>query len=123
MNWLEIWGFITGAVCVGLQVKQNIWNWPIGIANNVLYVIVFWQSGLFADCGLQVLYIVISIYGFLELAARRGAAHAAEDNASDARARELDRISHNLKCLGDRVAPEDTDHQHCALGRWQPRRP
>jgi nicotinamide mononucleotide transporter len=64
MNWLEIWGFITGAVCVGLQVKQNIWNWPIGIANNVLYVIVFWHSGLFADCGLQVLYIIISIYGF-----------------------------------------------------------
>jgi nicotinamide mononucleotide transporter len=64
MNWLETWGFITGAVCVGLQVKQNIWNWPIGIANNVLYVVVFWRSGLFADCGLQVVYIIISIYGF-----------------------------------------------------------
>jgi nicotinamide mononucleotide transporter len=64
MNWLEVWGFITGAACVGLQVKQNIWNWPIGIANNVLYVIVFWQSGLFADCGLQMVFIVISIYGF-----------------------------------------------------------
>jgi nicotinamide mononucleotide transporter len=63
-NWLEIWGFITGAVCVGLQVKQNIWNWPIGITNNVLYIIVFWRSGLYADCGLQVFYIIISIYGF-----------------------------------------------------------
>jgi len=64
MNWLEIWGFITGAVCVGLQVKQKHLELPIGIANNVLYVIVFWQSGLFADCGLQVLYIVISILVF-----------------------------------------------------------
>jgi nicotinamide mononucleotide transporter len=64
MNRLEIWGFVTGVLCVGLQVKQNIWNWPIGIANNILYVVVFWQSGLFADCGLQVLYIIISTYGF-----------------------------------------------------------
>src|SRR5438067_265556 len=64
LNWLEIWGFVTGAVCVGLQVKQNIWNWPIGITNNVLYIIVFWRSGLYADCGLQVVYIIISIYGF-----------------------------------------------------------
>ncbi|MCU1284184.1 MAG: nicotinamide mononucleotide transporter [Acidobacteriales bacterium] len=63
LNWLEIWGFITGAVCVGLQVKQNIWNWPIGITNNVLYIVVFFRSGLYADCGLQVVYIIISVYG------------------------------------------------------------
>src|SRR3981189_2938249 len=76
MNWMEIWGFITGAVCVGLQVKQNIWNWPIGIANNVLYIIVFWRSGLFADCGLQVFYIIISVYGFSSW--RRGGAQHSE---------------------------------------------
>jgi nicotinamide mononucleotide transporter len=63
-SWLEVWGFITGAVCVWLQVKENVWNWPIGIANNVLYVIVFWKSGLFADTGLQIFFIVISVYGW-----------------------------------------------------------
>jgi nicotinamide mononucleotide transporter len=75
-NRLEIWGAVTGAVCVGLQVKQNIWNWPIGIANNVLYIIVFWRSGLFADCGLQVFYIIISVYGFLSW--RRGSEQHSE---------------------------------------------
>jgi nicotinamide mononucleotide transporter len=74
INWLEAWGFVTGATCVGLQVKQNIWNWPIGIANNVLYIIVFWRSGLFADCGLQAVYIVISVYGFWSWK-RGGVAH------------------------------------------------
>jgi nicotinamide mononucleotide transporter len=64
LNWLEVWGFITGAACVWLQVKENAWNWPLGIANNILYIIVFFRSGLFADTGLQIVFIIISIYGW-----------------------------------------------------------
>ena len=45
-NWQELAGFVSGALCVWLLVRQNIWNWPIGIANNVVYVIVFYKSGL-----------------------------------------------------------------------------
>jgi nicotinamide mononucleotide transporter len=64
LNWLEVWGFVTGAACVWLQVKENAWNWPLGIINNILYVVVFYRSGLFADTGLQVVFIIISIYGW-----------------------------------------------------------
>jgi nicotinamide mononucleotide transporter len=63
-NWKEILGFLTGAVCVWLLVKENIWNWPIGIANNIFYIVIFTQSGLYADAGLQFVYIAISIYGW-----------------------------------------------------------
>lgn len=61
---VEILGFITGALCVWLLARQHIWNWPIGIANNVFYVVVFLRSGLFGDAGLQVVYIVLAIYGW-----------------------------------------------------------
>ena len=64
MNWTELLGFITGAICVWLQVKENVWNWPAGIANNIFYVVVFWRSGLYADSLLQWFYILISIYGW-----------------------------------------------------------
>jgi len=64
MNWTELLGFITGAICVWLQVKENVWNWPAGIANNIFYVVVFWRSGLYADSLLQWFYISISIYGW-----------------------------------------------------------
>jgi nicotinamide mononucleotide transporter len=64
LNWVEIFGFVTGAICVWLQVKENIWGWPIGIANNLVYIIVFLSAKLYADMGLQVVYIVISLYGW-----------------------------------------------------------
>ena len=61
---IELLGFLTGATCVALLVRQNIWNWPIGIANNVLFIVLFYRSGLYADVGLQAFYIAISIYGW-----------------------------------------------------------
>lgn len=64
MNWIEVFGFITGAFCVWLQVKENIWGWPIGIANNLVYSAVFFSAKLYADMGLQVVYITISVYGW-----------------------------------------------------------
>lgn len=63
-NWQELAGFLTGALCVWLLIRQNIWNWPIGIANNIVYVIVFYQSGLYADSGLQFVYMAIAFYGW-----------------------------------------------------------
>jgi nicotinamide mononucleotide transporter len=57
-------GFLTGALCVWLLIKQNIWNWPIGIANNIFYIFIFFRSGLYADMGLQLLYIAIALYGW-----------------------------------------------------------
>jgi len=64
MPWTELLGFITGAICVWLQVKENVWNWPAGIANNIFYIVVFWRSGLYADSLLQWIYIAISAYGW-----------------------------------------------------------
>jgi nicotinamide mononucleotide transporter len=60
----EVFGFISGGLCVWLTVKENIWNWPIGILNNVFFIILFWQSHLYADMGLQVVYIVLSMLGW-----------------------------------------------------------
>lgn len=57
-------GFITGALTVWLTVIENIWNFPIGIANDVFFCILFWQASLFADMGLQVLYILLGFQGW-----------------------------------------------------------
>jgi len=61
---IEAFGFVTGAVNVWLLARQNIWNWPIGIANNLAYLLLFATSGLYGDAGLQVVYITLGIYGW-----------------------------------------------------------
>ncbi|CAG5011791.1 Nicotinamide riboside transporter PnuC [Dyadobacter sp. CECT 9275] len=61
---LEILGFITGAICVYLNTRQNVLGWFFGIINAVLYAVVFWQVHLYADMGLQGYYFLTSIYGW-----------------------------------------------------------
>jgi len=64
MDWTEIAGFVTGALCVWLLVRQNIWNFPVGIANNLLFAWLFVHAGLYADSGLQFVYVVLAIAGW-----------------------------------------------------------
>src|SRR5258706_11269914 len=64
MSVTEVLGFVTGALCVWLLARQIIWNWPIGIANNALYLIVFLRSALYGDAGLQIVYMILGAYGW-----------------------------------------------------------
>lgn len=64
MNWTEIAGFVTGALCVWLVVRQNVWTFPVGIANNVFFIVLFLQVGLYAEVGLQLVYIVLGALGW-----------------------------------------------------------
>lgn len=63
MSPLEWTVFLTGIVAVGLTVRQNIWNWPIGIVNSAVMLVLAVQNKLYADGGLQVFYIVLGAYG------------------------------------------------------------
>lgn len=63
-TWLEAISFVTGAVCVWLTVKQSIWNFPIGLINVATFCVVFFQSRLFADAGLQIVYFALGLMGW-----------------------------------------------------------
>lgn len=74
MSATEILGFITGAASVLLAVRENAWSWPVGIANTIFFLILFWHAKLYADALLQVVYIVISVFGWWNWV-RGGAGH------------------------------------------------
>jgi nicotinamide mononucleotide transporter len=63
-SWTEILGFITGAACVWLLVRQSIWNWPVAIANYIFFIVLFFEAKLYGDMALQFLYLIIAIYGW-----------------------------------------------------------
>jgi len=60
----ELLGFITGVLNVYLVTRENIWSWPLGVLNALFYIVVFARSGLYSDTGLQVVYFVLSFYGW-----------------------------------------------------------
>ncbi|MFJ8078691.1 nicotinamide riboside transporter PnuC [Streptomyces sp. NPDC096176] len=64
VSWTEFLGFGSGALCVWLVARQHMANWPIGIANNVFFILLFTQAGLYADAGLQVVFITLAVYGW-----------------------------------------------------------
>jgi nicotinamide mononucleotide transporter len=64
VSWVEVLGFGSGALCVWLVARQHLANWPIGIANNLFFILLFATSGLYADAWLQVVYIALALYGW-----------------------------------------------------------
>jgi nicotinamide mononucleotide transporter len=63
-DWLETFGFISGAWGVWLQVRENVWNWPVQLVSSALYVVVFFQARLFSDAGLNVVYVGLYVLGW-----------------------------------------------------------
>ena len=64
IDFTEACGFVTGAVCVWLVTRGNIWNWPVGLANNLFFAVLFWRARLFADMGLQGVYFALGLWGW-----------------------------------------------------------
>jgi nicotinamide mononucleotide transporter len=44
---------------VWLAVRENVWNFPIGMANVAAFFVLFLQTRLYADAGLQVAYFFL----------------------------------------------------------------
>jgi nicotinamide mononucleotide transporter len=64
MSYLEFFGTIAGGVAVWLSAQGNIWSWPIGIINVVLYFFLFYQVQLYPDMFLQVFFFVTNLLGW-----------------------------------------------------------
>jgi len=71
VTWVEALGFLFGALCVWAVAKQYSWNWPVGLASNVMFFVLFIGYGLYADAILQVAFFALGIYGWI-VWSRRG---------------------------------------------------
>lgn len=63
-HWTEVLGFGTGLGCVLLAARRIIWTYPLGIANNLVFVVLFVDHALYADAGLQLVYLALGAQGW-----------------------------------------------------------
>lgn len=67
--------FLLSLVYVVLNARQNIWCWPVGAASVIVYAWVFYTAKLYADSGLQIIYLLFSLYGWLSWKSIHNAEH------------------------------------------------
>lgn len=61
---IEILGFVVGLLYLYFEFKASIWLWPCTIFMPLISLVVYWQSGLYADFGINIYYSVVAIYGW-----------------------------------------------------------
>ena len=64
MQLLEYFGVLTGLLYLLLEIRQHRAMWVVGFLTSLVYVFVFFFSKIYADMGLNIYYVAISIYGF-----------------------------------------------------------
>ncbi|NDI85961.1 nicotinamide riboside transporter PnuC [Undibacterium crateris] len=61
---LELLSFVLSVLTVLLNIRQIHWAWLFSILSSALYGIVFFSSRLYGDSGLQMVFVVVSVYGW-----------------------------------------------------------
>lgn len=63
-NWIELAGFITTALGIWLTTKRLLICWPVVLAADILYLVIFYRARLLSDSLLQLFFIAFTLYGW-----------------------------------------------------------
>ena len=62
---LQIVGVVLGLLFLWLEYRANIWLWIVGAIMPCVHCVLYYQSGLYADCAMQGYYILAGLYGLV----------------------------------------------------------
>ncbi len=68
MDWkliLQITGVVLGLLYLYLEYRANIWLWVVGLVMPVVHGTLYFRSGLYADCSMQLYYVLAGLYGLM----------------------------------------------------------
>ena len=90
VSLLELVAFAMAVVMVVLNMRVNAWAWPLAMASSLLYFALFWNSRLYGDASLQILFAVVALWGWWQwLRGRDDTGHALRVRTLDSRGRWL----------------------------------
>ena len=64
-HWLDITTTTLGLAYILLEYKASVWMWVVGFLMQSLGIVLYYQKGLYADCGMEFYYLVMTVYGFV----------------------------------------------------------
>ena len=64
-HWLDITTTALGLAYILLEYKASVWMWAVGFMMQCLGIMLYYQKGLYADCGMEFYYLVMTVYGFV----------------------------------------------------------
>jgi nicotinamide mononucleotide transporter len=65
LSLLEIAGFIFGIAGIWLTIQGSVWCFPVGLANVILSLFLFFEQKLYSDAIQQAVYIILLSYGWV----------------------------------------------------------
>lgn len=72
VTWLEIVAFVLSVAMVLYNLRVNPIAWPLAIAASALYALLFAANRLYGEAALQLLFIVVSVWGWRQWLRGRG---------------------------------------------------
>ena len=66
MDWklaLQLAGVVLGLLYLWLEYRADIRLWIVGLVMPLVHGTLYYKSGLYADCAMQVYYILAGLYG------------------------------------------------------------
>ena len=64
INPVELAGFVLSFAMVYCNIKEIHWGWPLSMLSAFLYGIVFWNSQLYGEAWLQIMFILTAAWGW-----------------------------------------------------------
>ena len=64
-HWLDITTTALGLAYILLEYKASVWMWVVGFVMQALGIVLYYQKGLYADCGMEFYYLAMTVYGFI----------------------------------------------------------
>ncbi len=63
-HWLDITTTLLGLAYILLEYRASVWMWVVGFVMQSLGIVLYYQKGLYADCGMEFYYLAMTVYGF-----------------------------------------------------------
>jgi nicotinamide mononucleotide transporter len=63
-HWLDIVTTVLGLAYILLEYKASVWMWLVGFMMQALGIVLYYQKGLYADCGMEFYYLSMTVYGY-----------------------------------------------------------